>query len=243
MLHQSPLSSATFEAVLEPLAQRGLHAVALDTPGFGMSDPTPRPWTIPDYAAAVWQVADALGFDEVTLLGQHTGAVVACESAKQAPQRVTGIVLQGLPLYDAAEREEKISSYAPAYVPTEDGSHLLVIWDRVLGLYPGLAVEETDRQVLEYLATGPDFATAYRAVFAHEVDTGSLRDVPIALVHGEQDLVHRFTDTVTAALPWAHLDVVPGTDFAPDEYPAEFADAVARWAHTFRADTKDVVAR
>lgn len=243
MLHQSPLSSATFEAVLEPLAQRGLHAVALDTPGFGMSDPTPRPWTIPDYAAAVWQVADALGLDEVTLLGQHTGAVVACESAKQAPQRVTGIVLQGLPLYDAAEREEKIRSYAPAYVPTEDGSHLLVIWDRVLGLYPGLAVEETDRQVLEYLATGPDFATAYRAVFAHEVDTGSLRDVPIALVHGEQDLVHRFTDTVTAALPWAHLDVVPGTDFAPDEYPVEFADAVARWAHTFRADTKDMVAR
>ena len=237
LLHQSPLSSATFEVVLQPLGERGIHAVAIDTPGFGMSDPTPEPWSITQYARASWQVADALGLGDVTILGQHTGAVVACEAAAQQPSRVQGLVLQGLPLYSAEERMEKKRSYAPGYVPNLDGSHLRVIWDRVQGLYPELPVDECNRQVLEYLATGPDYATAYRAVFEHDVDTDALRDVPIALVHGDRDLVDRFTDVVTAALPWAALDIVPGTDFAPDEHPAEFTEAVARWTHAF-ASTK-----
>ncbi len=236
MLHQSPLSSATFEVVLKPLADNGIHSVAIDTPGFGMSDPTPSPWSIPQYADGVWQVADALGLNEVTLLGQHTGAVVACEAAVQQRSRVAGLILQGLPLYSRAEREEKMRSYAPGYMPDIDGSHLPVIWQRVRGLYPELPVDECSRQVLEYLATGPDYATAYRAVFEHEVDAEALRDVPVALVHGDRDLVDRFTEVVTAALPWAELEIVPGTDFAPDEHPAEFTEAVARWTHTFAGD-------
>ncbi len=233
LLHQSPLSSATFEVVLQPLSDQGIHAVAIDTPGFGMSDPTPEPWSIEQYAEATWQVADALGLGDLTILGQHTGAVVACEAAVQQPDRVHGLVLQGLPLYSRAEREEKKRTYAPGYEPSLDGSHLRVIWDRVQGLYPELALDECNRQVLEYLATGPDYATAYRAVFEYEVDAEALRAVPIALVHGDRDLVDRFTDVVTAALPWAELDVVPGTDFSPDEHPAEFTRAVARWTHAF----------
>ena len=44
LLHQSPLSSATFEPALAALAARGVYAVAVDTPGFGMSDAAPRQW-------------------------------------------------------------------------------------------------------------------------------------------------------------------------------------------------------
>lgn len=233
MLHQSPLSSATFEPVLRPLADRGLHAVAIDTPGFGMSDPTDRPWSVKRYAEAAWQVAEALGLGEVTVLGQHTGAVFACEAATQRPDRVKGLILQGLPLYSAEERAQKKTSYAPPYVPDLDGSHLRFIWDRIQRLYPELSAEECNRQVIEYLSTGPNYATAYSAVFEHEVDVESLRRIPIALVHGDRDLVDRFTDVVTGALPWAQLDIVPGTDFAPEEHPQEFSDAVARWTHTF----------
>ncbi|MDT9593598.1 Ohr family peroxiredoxin [Nocardioides zeae] len=233
LLHQSPLSSATFEPVLGLLAAQGLRVVAPDTPGFGMSDPTPQPWSIGDYADGVGHLLDALGLDEVVLLGQHTGAVVACEVARRRPRSVRGLVLQGLPLYSDEERAEKRAGYAPGYEPSIDGSHLTTIWDRVRGLYPDSDVDEVDRQVLEYLATGPDYGTAYRAVFEHTVDVEALRGVPTALVHGAQDLVHRFTDTVTAALPWAGLDVVPGTDFAAAEHPHEFATAVGARALAF----------
>lgn len=229
-LHQSPLSSATYEAVIAPLARRGVRTVALDTPGFGMSDPTPTQWTIPDYARGVWQVADLLGLGEVYLLGQHTGAVIAAEAAFQQPDRVNGIVLQGLPLYSDEEREEKKRSYAPPYEPAEDGSHLRVIRDRIRRLYPRLGVAETDRQLIEYLSAGPDYATAYRAVFDYRVDTERLNTFPVLLLHGSDDLVDRFTPEVTAALPNAELVTIPGgTDFVVDEQPEVFADELARF--------------
>ncbi|OKI56375.1 alpha/beta fold hydrolase [Micromonospora sp. CB01531] len=228
ILHQSPLSSATYDAVVDPLARRGLRVVALDTPGFGMSDPPPRPWSIPEYADAVWQIADALGLPRLHLLGQHTGAIIGAEAMMRASQRVHRLILQGIPLYDEQERAEKKRSYAPGYLPARDGGHLRVIWDRVYGLYPRLTPEEANRQVTEYLLTGPDYATAYRAVFDHHVDTAALDALPIVLLHGADDLLDRMTPQVRAALPHAPLVTIPGgTDFVADEQPEAFADAVA----------------
>lgn len=228
ILHQSPLSSATYDVAIGALTARGLRVIAVDTPGFGMSDPPPTPWSIPRYAAAVWEIADELGLSAVHLLGQHTGAIIGAEAALLAPARVRGLILQGLPLYDDAERVEKQTTYAPGYVPARDGEHLRVIWDRVYGLYPRLTPDEANRQVAEYLMVGPDYATAYRAVFAHHLDTDALAAVPTVLLHGSDDLVDRMTPAVRAALPKAGLVTIPGgTDFVADEQPEAFADAVA----------------
>jgi pimeloyl-ACP methyl ester carboxylesterase len=228
VLHQSPLSSATYDAVITPLAERGIRTIAVDTPGFGLSDPPPQPWTIPQYAAAVWQIADALALPRVHLLGQHTGAIIGAEAAMIAPERIERLILQGLPLYDDDERREKVSSYAPGYLPVIDGSHLRVVWDRVLGLYPRISPDEADRQVAEYLLVGPDYAVAYRAVFAHRLDTDGLAGIPTVLLHGSDDLVDRMTPAVRAALPGVPLVTIPGgTDFVADEQPEAFADAVA----------------
>lgn len=240
LLHQSPLSSATFEPILPLLADAGYRVVAPDTPGFGMSDPTPRPWSIPEYAVGVWALLDEIGLDEVTILGQHTGAVIAAEAAVQQPDRTRGLVFQGLPIYTLEEREEKKRSYAPGYQPDLSGRHLRTIWERVRGLYPASDVDECDRQVLEYLATGPDYATAYRAVFEYELRPKALDEVPIALVHGKDDLVHRFTDSVTEAFPHARLCLTEGSDFAPAEHPQEYVNALVRQLRTF--DAQDVTA-
>ena len=228
ILHQSPLSSATYDAAIGALAERGIHSIAVDTPGFGMSDAPPGPWSISEYAEAVWQIADALGLDTLYLLGQHTGAIVGAEAALRQPQRVHKLILQGLPLYDDAERVEKKASYAPGYTPARDGSHLRTIWDRVYWLYPRITPDEANRQVAEYLMTGPDYATAYRAVFDHKLDTEALRAIPTVLIHGSDDVVDRMTPVVRKALPEAPLVLIPdGTDFVADEQTDAFADAVA----------------
>ncbi len=53
LLHQSPLSSRNYEAVLPLFAAEGnVRAVAVDTPGFGLSDPPPEDWSVEDYANA-----------------------------------------------------------------------------------------------------------------------------------------------------------------------------------------------
>jgi pimeloyl-ACP methyl ester carboxylesterase len=228
ILHQSPLSSATYDAAIGALAARGIRSIAVDTPGFGMSDPPPRPWSIPEYAEAVWQIADALGLGTLHLLGQHTGAIIGAEAALRQPRRVHKLLLQGLPLYDDTERVEKKASYAPGYTPDRDGSHLRTIWDRIHRLYPRITPDEADRQVAEYLMTGPDYATAYRAVFDHRLDTDALRAIPTVLVHGSDDVVDRMTPVVRKALPDAPLVLIPdGTDFVADEQTDAFADAVA----------------
>jgi len=233
LLHQSPLSSATYEPVLPLLAARGIRAIAVDTAGYGLTDAPPSVWTIPDYARAAWAFADALGLGRVVLLGQHTGAVIAAEAARQAPERTAGLVFQGLPLYSGEERAEKMRSWAPGYTPAADGSHLAHVWGRIHDLYPDIALESADRQVVEYLSVGPDYGPGYRAVFGHQVDVAALAGLPTLLLHGERDLVARMDDVVTAALPHARLHRVPGgTDFAHEEFPEEFADELAAFVRS-----------
>ncbi|MFH9487991.1 MULTISPECIES: Ohr family peroxiredoxin [Streptomyces] len=235
LVHQSPLSSATYEPAMAELAAHGLDTVAVDIPGFGMSDAAPEPWSIPRYASALWQIADALGLGEVHLLGQHTGAVLAAEATLQQRDRVRSLVFQGIPLYSDEERAEKAARYAPGYTPALDGSHLRVVWDRIRWLYPTISAESASRQVAEYLSVGPDYGVAYRAVFAHTTDTAALAGVPTLLLHGGDDVLDRMNDVVTAAFPDAPLVRIDGgTDFVAEEKPGEFADAVAAHvlAHT-----------
>ncbi|MEU6537046.1 Ohr family peroxiredoxin [Streptomyces sp. NPDC047000] len=228
VVHQSPLSSATYEPAMAALAAHGLDTVAIDIPGFGMSDATPEQWSIPEYATALWQITDALGLGKVHLLGQHTGAIIAAEATLQQRDRVLGLIFQGIPLYSDEERAEKAARYAPGYTPAPDGAHLQVVWDRVRWLYPTISAESASRQVAEYLSVGPDYGVAYRAVFAHRADTAALKGVPTLLLHGSEDVLDRMNDVVTAAFPDAPLVRIDGgTDFVAEEKPQEFAAAVA----------------
>ncbi|MFZ1625969.1 MAG: alpha/beta fold hydrolase, partial [Gammaproteobacteria bacterium] len=75
LLHQSPTDSVQFARVMRPLAVRGIHAIAIDLPGFGGSDTPPAPPTVADYAHIVPAVLDQLGIDSASVLGHHTGAI------------------------------------------------------------------------------------------------------------------------------------------------------------------------
>ncbi|MFJ6567715.1 alpha/beta fold hydrolase [Streptomyces sp. NPDC091292] len=240
IVHQSPLSSATYEPAMAALAAHGLHTVAIDIPGFGMSDSAPGPWSIPEYAEALWRIVGELGLEQVHFLGQHTGAIIAAEAARARRDRVLSLIFQGIPLYGDEERAEKAAGYAPGYTPAIDGGHLKVVWDRIRWLYPTISAESCSRQVAEYLSVGPDYGVAYRAVFAHRADTEALKGVPTLLLHGGDDVLDRMNDVVTAAFPDAPLvRITGGTDFVAEEKPQEFADAVAAHvlAHTHVPDS------
>ena len=81
LLHQSPTDMVQFDRVMEPLARRGIRAIAIDLPGFGTSDVPDHPPTIPEYAHIVPAVLDALGIRGANLLGHHTGAIIGTEVA------------------------------------------------------------------------------------------------------------------------------------------------------------------
>jgi pimeloyl-ACP methyl ester carboxylesterase len=168
MLHQSPLSSRNYEAVL-PLLAGHCRPVALDTPGYGGSSAVPEDWTVADYAQVVWDLADRLAAERVFVFGRATGAVFALEAALAQPQRVQGLVLHGMPVYTDAERTDRMQNFAPPFPAAADGAHLTGIWKRIHNEYPWIGPELATHFAHDFLSAGPDFARSYRAIWRYDL--------------------------------------------------------------------------
>jgi pimeloyl-ACP methyl ester carboxylesterase len=69
----------------------GIRYVAVDRPGFGASDPSPNR-TVADCAADVSDLADALGWELLSVIGVSAGAPFALACAWALPERVVTAV-------------------------------------------------------------------------------------------------------------------------------------------------------
>ena len=93
LLHQSPKSAREFEHFIAASGDRAI--IAPDTLGHGESDmpPSSPDVTIQDYAKCQLQALDALGVAKADLFGNHTGALVAAEMARQQPELIGQIII------------------------------------------------------------------------------------------------------------------------------------------------------
>ena len=132
LLHQCPQSIIEFAAVQNSLAARGLRSVAVDMPGYGMSDHPDCLPTIGGLADNLLALMDGLALESVVAAGHHTGASIAASLAARHPTRVTGVILHGLPLYTQEEAEAARGRVLWDCTPRPDGSHLsqLFKWSR-----------------------------------------------------------------------------------------------------------------
>ncbi len=130
LLHASPVSSAMFLDQIRVYAER-FTAIALDTPGYGLSDPLEieKP-AIADYADALVETLDALGLDRTLLYGRHTGASIAVEAARRHPGRVVKVLCDGYPVFPPEARQHYLDDYLVPLEPRWDGSHLAFWWLR-----------------------------------------------------------------------------------------------------------------
>jgi pimeloyl-ACP methyl ester carboxylesterase len=128
-IHPGPLSGQVFGALLADLGDdRSVYAP--DLPGCGESDAPESPPTIAEYAVAVGDLLDTLRLRQVDLLGYQTGSLVAAELAIARPDQVRRVLLAGVPVFDAKEREAYNARPWPGKA-REDGSHLVEEWQRV----------------------------------------------------------------------------------------------------------------
>ena len=67
--------------------------IAVDLPGFGLSEPMREKVTIPAFGEFVRKLLDELGFARAHLVGNSMGGFVSSEVAIQAPERVERLVL------------------------------------------------------------------------------------------------------------------------------------------------------
>lgn len=227
ILHQSPLSSRHYESVLPFLAPR-VRPVAIDTPGFGCSDHLPEDWTVEQYARVVWEVADAFGQRTAILFGRATGSVLALEAAVREPERSLGLVLHGFPLYTPEERRDRLASFAEPFRIDRAGDHLRWLWKRIYDQYPDLDPRLATCFVEDYLASGQDYASAYRAIWRYDpLPTIAALRLPTLLLGGTADRVYPMHRRLVDRLGHATALTIEGaTDFIAEEQPARFAAAV-----------------
>jgi len=128
-VHPGPLSGRVFKGFLAELG-RDRSVYAPDLPGCGESDsPTTAP-SVADYASALEDLLDTLRLRQVDVLGYQTGSVVAAELALARPEQVRRLILVGVPVFDARDREAYNAHPWPAKA-REDGAHLAEEWQRV----------------------------------------------------------------------------------------------------------------
>ena len=91
--------------------------MAMDTPGYGRSDPPPEPQPMIELAGTAADALDALGYGAngqgaVDVIGYHTGTFIAAELAVIRPDLVRRLVLPGIPYNVGEKRKEMYEQYA-----------------------------------------------------------------------------------------------------------------------------------
>ncbi|MDO9279909.1 MAG: alpha/beta fold hydrolase [Polaromonas sp.] len=183
LLHASACSAKVMRSHIDELSE-SFTVIAPDTPGFGLSDLLPlEQVTTEDLADALADTLDALGIEQVSVYGRHTGAQIAVEFAARHPARCAMALTDGFPVYTIEERIKRLAGYLPAIVPEFDGSHLLWIWFRYREqhvFWPWNAQDlahraDTDvpdldflhRGVIELLEAGDGYRIGYATAYRH----------------------------------------------------------------------------
>ncbi len=231
LLHQSASSSLGYVELIQLLGD-DYRVIALDTPGFGSSDPLSGSLTVEALAETLVGALDGLGVTSCWLYGHHTGASLAAQIAADHPSLVEKLVLSGPPHFDDAMRD-RVRSAVRAYVPTSDGSHLTSAWQRHLTLAGGAGVDVAHRElVLAFTAVEPE--RVYGAVLEMDIDAVFQRIVaPTFIMGGELDSIRGGFERAHALIPDSVMEIVPKAGiYIVDEMPELVADCLRRWFTT-----------
>lgn len=215
------------------LAAEGFHAIALDMPGFGMSDAAPEGATLDDYVAIVPAALRMMGWSSVHLVGHHTGAVIAALQAAAQPASVRRLVLNGFPILTQAERDHFASFYFGPKTPQEDGSHLITAWQNRLRSTPGWTdLALMHRYTVEALHRGATNWKAFPLVIGADMES-TLRalTVPTLLFTNTGEDLYDSTRRTRALRPdfFAYAELAGGSHDIIDEQPQNWVREVVRF--------------
>ena len=209
--HMSPYSSVIYERFLGEMG-RDRVVLAMDTPGFGESDPPSSPPTISDYVGAVTDLMDALGLTAVNLMGYHTGSKIALETTLQNPDRVHRLVMVSAPLWTPEELAKITADHGPKPL-TEDGSHAKASWQSaVRWSMVGRSLHDIGRVFWAKMLNPGISWWGHNAAFAYDSAAALVKvEHPILVLNPEDD-VWEITPRAKTLLqhPESHIHDLPG---------------------------------
>jgi haloalkane dehalogenase len=235
LLHQAIMASGQFDAVFAPLVAHGLRPIAIDMPGFGLSDAPAAQPTIADYARCVAPVLDALGVGQAALAGHHTGALVATEFALAAPDRATALVVHGAMVLPQAERISlggELCAREATFAAQSEGAHFAEVARIRERLAQGRIgpdrISDYVVQAMQAYAMGA-YGFGHAAAFAYDhVPRLQALAMPTLLLSNTGDMTHPWAQAARDLRPdFAYAELDGGGIDICDEAPQGWADAIA----------------
>ncbi|MBI5248804.1 MAG: alpha/beta hydrolase [Desulfomonile tiedjei] len=228
-LHQTPRSWDEYSEVL-PIVGKKYHAIAMDTIGFGDSYRPETRCSIESYACGVIDFLDAMSIDRTSIVGHHTGGVIALEVAASFPQRIERLILSSTPFLDAEERERRKSRPPIDEVHVrDDGSHLTELWQRRMPFYPANRPDLLRRFIIDALRTAERVEEGHQAVSKYRMEEkATLIQTPTLVLAGTEDpFSYPHAKNLGRAIKGAQVAELPG-GMVPmvDQMPERFAGAV-----------------
>ena len=232
LLHLTPFSSRQFEACLPYLA-RQVQAWALDTPGYGNSDPPPASTTIEDYAGRMLAAINAVTSGPFALCGFSTGSVIALEIARRVPGRVSHLVLATTPLMSKQELRHMAAANVGVPALQQDGAHVLKAWQGRQGIWG----QDFDKAILntataDILTNYDHYHWGLEAVIACDVER-LLRAVrcPSLFLSGDLDTHTAHNKASADMVTGSRSEILPGASApisatAPQAYAARVVSFV-----------------
>lgn len=216
------------------LSARGYEVYMPDLPGFGKSNPPPKPWEISDYAQCVGRFADRLGLQRFFLIGHSFGGRIGIRLALLHPDRLLGLVL--------------CSSAGIKSRPTVKQFAFRVLAKvgyRLLSLPPLKGFQQPARRFLYFLAGEWDYYRAQgvmretmKRVIEEDLrpDLGKIA-VPTLIVWGDRDRVTPLSDAyiMKEEIPNVALHIVEG---AGHRLPYEEPEVFTRFVLAFLEEIK-----
>nr|WP_243843478.1 alpha/beta hydrolase [Sphingomonas vulcanisoli] len=235
LLHQAMMASGQFDWVYAPLAKRGIRAIGIDMPGFGMSDMTPMVPRVEDLACCVPPVLDALGLTSAAILGHHTGAMIATEAAIQFPHRISALIMNGPMPVTEAERQDFLNNGYPrekANVAVSGGKHFNVVFAGRERLAAGtVPLDRISNYVVQAFVGQAPYWYGHHAAFQYHHEL-SLPKIPCCamILTNTGDIIYENAKRAKAIRPDIPLVALDGggVDIV-DQQPEQWADAVAHF--------------
>ncbi len=237
LVHQSPDSMVQFEPVMSLLASHGLQAIALDIPGYGMSDTPDHPPSIGEYAQMIPAILDHFDLSQASLLGHHTGALIVTEAALLYPNRVDKLILNGpLPLEDQERAYFKeMLSAEKTWGPKWDASHFAEQWAARFNAQPEWSdLQAFNTHFVHGLLAGDKVWYAHDAVmdYHHEQAIPSIQHATLVLANTGDAIYAQSQRTMQMRSDFAYAELQGGTIDIIDEQPEAWSAAVAQFMHT-----------
>lgn len=224
---------------------QGMRLIALDLPGHGLSGFGEKPFAAKTFATFLWKFVDALGLNQVHLVGNSLGGAIGLQMQAQQPARVQSMLLAAAANLGRECPMPFRLMTLPLLGALMSRAGPMAVTQQIQAIFgPSFVVTDGLRKTIERNVMRPGAQAAFLATVRRLSDLGGQRtslvadahaalasvSVPVLMLHGRQDSVIPFAHSEHAhtLAPTSQLQLVDDCGHTPQLERADIFNTALR---------------